>query len=498
MSTLLSFPNELLDHIINDIHIDDIEAFSSCCKQIKLLAAARLEKHLVRKFSFPAVAIIPTRPGQFVEGTVLGLIPTRLLQDFLMDEENTLYPCFMDIGVIHDNDDFKFEDQRRAYVTTYLEQHDGLEEKIVAKVMQIHRNLFREESPIEAQDWIDRIKKGDPHAIAALLITLFPNVKTLVIFSPGHLGPDSLLMRTLQRLALAAAKNDPRALDVFSELSKIDLQGSRGNGINGNLIAPFMILPSMRFIKGCGMWWDCIVWPYGSVMSSVKEISLHCSTILPETWVDCLGRIETLERFIYDHEGPSMLWGPRLIVKALRKYAQRSLVHLELTLVENDLHLEVAGAEPLIGTLRSFERLESIRLMTMMLFKQIDGEDIDESEDIMTTTSENVVHPESMVEPRRLVDFLPSSARKLELVGGLSDEEARDMFEDLPKLKRERLPNLCEIVLEDSDILEQETKNLCKEAGIRLKSIKRVVNRYQRIYTITKPAPQVELSNASF
>ena len=98
MLTLLSFPNELLVHIINDVDIDDIEAFSSCCEPIKLLAAGRLEKHLARKLMFPAVAIQPTNDPEYdyeeeiQEGTVPGLIPTVLLQDFLMDGREHTVP----------------------------------------------------------------------------------------------------------------------------------------------------------------------------------------------------------------------------------------------------------------------------------------------------------------------------------------------------------------------------------------------------------------------
>ncbi len=97
MPTLLSLPNEVLDHIISDVHIDDIEAFSSCCKQIKVLAAVRLAEHLARKFNFPAVVIEPEAydPADYVRAS---LIPTSLLWDFLMDEKNTLYPRSMSIG----------------------------------------------------------------------------------------------------------------------------------------------------------------------------------------------------------------------------------------------------------------------------------------------------------------------------------------------------------------------------------------------------------------
>lgn len=506
MPTLLSLPNELLNHIISDVNINDIEAFSSCCKSIKLLAAARLEKHLTRKLNFPTIAIETTRgPDDYYSDVFPNeecpdLIPTSLLRDFLMDEENTLYPQSMSVGDFNTTH-YGSEGMRSAQVTTFLEQNQGLEDKIIAKVMQIKKSLFTEKPGVEAHDWIDRIKNGNTDATAALLITLFPNVKTLKMFYSHNVadalsGTETLFMGTLERLTSAAAKNGPQALGTFSELSEIDLQGRKRCCAYGKLIAVFMILPSMRVIKGCNVHWSAFDWPYGSVTSSVKEILLERSRIHPQFFIGCLSRIEALERFTYDQvpidQSNVMLWEPRFMVKALRKHARRTLVHLELTGGTSSLSSGTTLGGPFIGTLRSFQVLESVRLMTMMLFKEIDGEDIDESEEFEEFTFEESVDPNHLVEPRRLVDFLPSSARKLELVGGLTNEEARDMFADLPELKRERLPNLFEVVLEDSDPLEQETKDLCKNAGIRLKSIKRVVNGYQRIYAVTRPAPQVD------
>ena len=504
MSALLSLPNELLDHIINDLHIDDIEAFSSCCKQFNLLAAARLEKHLRRKFNFQTITIEPTkgREGEFRGGILADpstdLIPIRLLRDFLMDEENTLYPRLMSIiigGV--DTIHYNYNEKIRSLVATYLEQHHGLENKIIAKVMQIHESLDWAQPAVEAQDWIDCINRGDHDATAALLVTLFPNVKTLRM-RDCHSYRTGTLMRTLESLASAAAKNEPRALSAFSELSEFELEGpsdrrNHNDGAYGKLIAMFMILPSMQVIKGCRVYWRVGDLPSGPFTSSVKEISLQSSEIESKHFMACLERIKTLERLTYNlvqTRGTSILWEPRLLVKALRKYARKTLVHLDLT---GDVsRLSDNPAEPFIGTLRSFQVLKSVRLMSMMLFKPVDGADIEESEDISKGSWELVVDPYPLVEPRRLVDVLPYSARKLELRGGLSNEEARDMFADLPELKRERVPKLSEIVLEDNDPLEQETKYLCKYAGIRLKSFARVRHRYQRIYVVTKPAPQAD------
>ena len=380
-------------------------------------------------------------------------------------------------------------------IARYPEQYPGLENKVIAKVMQMQDCLDVGSPAIEAQDWIHCIKNGEYYTTAALLMTLFPNVKALRISKSRNTSTETPLMHTLKKLILTAATNEPRALGAFSELSEVRLDNSQRRylGALGDLIALVMILPTMRIIEAHGIHWSAGDSPSRPVTSSVKEILLESSQIEPEHFMVCLERFKTLERFTYNMVQigqPATQWEPRRIVKALRKYSRRTLVHLELT---GDVsYLSDNPAEPFVGTLRSFQVLESVRLMSCMLFKPVDGEDIDENEETSKGSFEPDVDPHSLVEPRRLVDVLPCSARKLMLVGGLSNEEARDMFADLSELKRERMPMLSEIVLEDSDSLEQETKNLCKYAGIRLKSVKRVVHGYQRIYAVTKPAPQVD------
>ena len=528
MPSLLSLPNELLNHIIDDVHIDDIEAFSSCCKHVQSLAATRLEKHLARKLSFSTLTLGPEDAYEealrhpFNDDTATSLDATYVLKDFLMDEKNALYPRFMSIrGVGRTRDDNK--EMLRALVTQYLDQHDGLEDKIVARVTQIQDILHTAIPAVEAHDWIDRIKKGDFDATVALLITLFPNVRTLRVTDCPNLTETSLI-RTSERLTCSAAKHDPQAYDAFKELSDIEIS-SRHHTVDGKLVLVFLGLPSIQSIIGHKVVWLTDNWPYGPVNSRIKVLKFNFSDIASRPLTSCLKRIETLERFTYNSNltySFMIKWEPRLIVKTLRQYAWRTLVHLELTGDPSGVSSNLADGEPFIGTLRSFQSLENIRLMSMMLFKPVDEEDIndsedclesdiegtmDESEDCLESDMEDTMEgseddPESavedtsddtsLVEPRRLVDFLPASAKKLGLVGGISDEEARDMFADLPQLKRERVPALTEVVLEDSEPLERETKDLCRNAGVWLKSVKRVVHLYQRIYVVTKPAAQLD------
>lgn len=494
MPTLLSLSNEILDYIIDGLHIDDIEAFSSCCKHVRSLAAARLGEHLAKKFAFPTVAIEPedvyedNLDSDDYDDTETRLIPSRLLQDFLIDEKNALYPRSITIRGIgkRRNDN---EEMLRALLTTYLDQHEGLEDKIAAKVMQIRQSLIPSMTAVAAQRWIDHIKKGESDSTAAFPINLFPNVKTLRVKNCPSL-PKTLLFTMLENLTSSAAMPDSPASYALKELSEVDLRGSGHRSLDGNLFPMFLRLPSMRVIKGYKVDWPAGDWPsYGPVISSIKELSFDFSQIAFEQLIDCIRTTKTLERFTYDMVltySSTITWEPRLIVRMLRLYAWETLVHLELTGDPRGLSSNLAGGEPFIGTLRFFQSLESIRLMSMMLFRPVDGRDIDESEDglesVLDDTTdeseddiksavEDTIDDPSLVEPRRLVDFLPASAKKLELVGGISDEEARDMFADLPRLKRERVPELAEVVLEDSDPLERETKDLCRNSGVRLTSV---------------------------
>lgn len=58
MATLMQLSNEILLHIIEeDVHFEDLEAFSSCNRHLHQLASQRLATHLVRKQRFSIVVI---------------------------------------------------------------------------------------------------------------------------------------------------------------------------------------------------------------------------------------------------------------------------------------------------------------------------------------------------------------------------------------------------------------------------------------------------------
>ena len=460
MATLLCLPNELLLRVINELDVQAIEPFSMCCKLIKLLAADRLQKHLDNKSEFSTVRI--AWPAE------QNMSPVYLLKKVLLHDDIALYPDTMYIG----------STARSSKGLVVSDTFKDLKDQVVAKVSHIHQALRPLESHSITPFWIDSIARGDVDAIVALLPTLLPNLKSLwmsdqdIIYRGGY-----LLKHVLERLA---TNNHQQALKVLPQVSEFHLQGPRAD-----FIGPFMILPSMRVIIGHRIKWAHYAWPNEVSDLNVGEIAFDCSEVAIGCLQDCLRRIKCLKKFTYDYayiSGHRITWVPGRVVQALQRHARTSLVHLELTCKP-----EIEDGAPFIGTLRSFEVLQNIRLMATMLFKAVD-----ERGNSLNPADQEMVRPDSPVVPQRLVDVLPASATKFHLVGGLSKDEVQDFFEDLPQLKCKRLPNLCEIMLEDNDPLEQETKDLCKEAGIRLKSLKKVVHGYRRIYTITKPALRVD------
>ena len=217
--------------------------------------------------------------------------------------------------------------------------------------------------------------------------------------------------------------------------------------------------------------------------SKITTLEFHQSSIDQNSFRDCIGRIKALQRFTYDFcESTAVAdqtWQPRGIVQVLGWFASTSLVHLELTGVSDIYHVQFRHGEPFIGTLRAFEVLETLRLETVMLYREVEGTD-DGTPDVDLASGPREIGEDeraggsnALVEPERLVDILPASARRLRLVGGLSNEKANAMLADIVELKDERVPNLGRIFFEDVDP-SLGISSVCESASIRARFCGRV------------------------
>ncbi len=374
-----------------------------------------------------------------------------------------------------------------------------LGDRLSSKVLEVTRVLRLDTGPTKAWNpsWTFSIVSGDLQAAACLLITLLPNLEKLRIVDRCR----RYFYWTLICL-LAGAMNsecDLKGLNSFKKLSEVRLHGSvDGSGVDFLVGTDFSALPSIRTIKGRNIDEEdelpgCFykTRPFDHTLrpnSDITSLEFHQSSIDMRSFYYCIRRIKSLQKFTYDFSAATTMgeqtWEPRGIFLVLLSFASRSLVHLELTGVTDIYSVQFRRGEPFIGSLRAFEVLETLRLETVMLYKEVEGT-VDTTPDEMVTRYTGYTSTprtsggdwaggrNALVEPERLVDILPASAKRLRLVGGLSNEEADAMLEDLVEMKDERIPNLRSIFFEDVDPCT-EVSSVCEKASVRARFCARV------------------------
>lgn len=436
------------------------------------------------------------------DAQIRGVHPILALRDFLLDKESALYPRTLIVGYIGegmfgedglDPEEGQIADSDLANVVAQLG------DQLLAKVLEVSRVLRLDTgwADIWLPTWTSKIVSGDLVAAASLLITLLPNLEKLRIADTCHYSDSQPFCWVLSSLLEAAtdSKRDLTGLNAFKNLTELGLHGSvddRG-GVDHYLSIEFNALPSLRTIKGrfidggFGLGSDVFI-PVVSVEpnSDITTLEFHQSSIEMFSFCRSIEKIKALQNFTYDFCADitvgEQTWEPRAIVGLLQLFASRSLVHLELTGVTNIYSVRFRRGEPFIGSLRAFEVLETLRLETVMLYKEVDGTD-DRTPDGPPPRNQYIT-PEitqddwaggrnALVEPERLVDILPASAKRLRLVGGLSNEEAKAMLEDLVELKDERIPNLRRIFFEDVDP-SSGISSLCENASVKARFCGRV------------------------
>jgi len=137
---------------------------------------------------------LQTRKGSVLHRCSWGLKinPVVALGDFLLDEQNTLFPGTLHLGgplndetnnaSDDDDTDEDDEDLTQLAASVIVDEH---EDEIAAKVSQVLGSLSLEES-INAKDWTTSICSKDQDAVVALLIAILPNLQTLNIYWGDH------------------------------------------------------------------------------------------------------------------------------------------------------------------------------------------------------------------------------------------------------------------------------------------------------------------------
>ena len=400
-----------------------------------------------------------------------------------------MYPRTLTIGHILDHErgspDYLELEEGQIAQSDLISVVTELGDRLLPKVLEVTRVLHLDTGRTAswARTWTADIISGGKEAAACLLIALLPNLEKLQVVDMFVREPfDEILERILK--AARDREYDFAGLNSFKRLAEIFLLGECGADLG--VLQKFDGLPSLSTIKGRFIVSD---WPeQGNSLepsterySNITALELHQSKVNTDSIYACIKGIRSLHRFTYDFcaaRGRST-WEPRNIVRVLQAFAYQSLVHLELTGVTDIYSVRFRRGEPFIGNLRAFEVLETLRLETVMLYKEIEGTD-DRTPDVGHWTTDLEITEKdwaggrnALVEPERLIDILPASTKRLRLVGGLSIEEAGEMLADIVELKDERIPSLRRIFFEDVEP-SSKISSVCENAGIRARFCGRV------------------------
>ena len=508
-----NFPDlaaELQLLIISDIHLDDIENFTLCSKHTHKLCKDRLMEQYARKRYFSTIAVGHIDNLIWDEDQqVRGVHPLVALRDLLTEPQSWQYTktCVIGFMEVSDDDPLNFEDQEEAALDDVdlrdIVAHLEADPRLLRKVLEVQRCFYPKRGETELSPfpttiiWIQSILAGDMEGAAFLLLSLLPNLETLR-FVDRFQGTWDLHFKNLRKLLRTALSEQHNITEMkfFSKLTEVGMHGlDEADSVNYEVLEGFMALPSMRKIKGRVISGADFQRRFFQP-SEVTSLEFHESNISAGCFSESLRVIKGLRKFIYDFWADAavnrhqarQLWQPRQTFKVLEVYTKKSLRHLQLTgrpgrqhvIVGDFEHIDFENGEPFIGSLCAFEVLDTIRIETMMLYKEVEtgnpwarqqGQRLWlKQENWVPVDEKEAKGPDALVKPDRLVDILPESTRRLRLVGGLLKEDVTAMLDGLAVLKDDSLPNLASIFedVERSEIDENVVRE-CEDAGIKMK-----------------------------
>ncbi|KAK0515291.1 hypothetical protein JMJ35_002670 [Cladonia borealis] len=462
MPTMMGLPNEILISIIDATGPEDVVSFSTCCKLMYDLARDRLEEHKEKKRLLSKI---------FVNGDFLPfLLPFRDtngnkdtdLKEFFSDKRNRSYPKAMDVT-------FNLEESGPLY-------EDKFERQLESAMAAVHSMIALVGGEIVATEWGKDVKAGYPLAVFLWFLALLPNLEEceIRIFGYYHQTLSANYSKIIRLMIEAALEQEENRLSYGGRLTKctVDADFDRNGSIGESFLPFIMMLPKIRIIQGCCLDIEHLSWPFTDAVSPLVDLDLN-GGINTATLSNYVRGIRELKSFRYNFEDDFFVdhldidWEPCEIVSTLRQSAFRTLVSLDLT-INLSRDLTWFDISPGIGSLRSFEVLETIHLHYILLLEEVliahSADEVDSAE-----TSE-ILDEESLTKRQRLIDFLPSSVKtfQLEDIAIAEGEGVLDIFEGFPEHRVERLPNLELISLDTFYKTISQVREICERAGVRI------------------------------
>ena len=465
---LLSFPNEILIHIISRIFNADLDNFTSTCKIIRALSAGTLREHRTRQKGFRHITY--GRQYSPDRDSATWVHPTLMLRD-LIHNDLLCYPVVLSLNKTNDDNTASDPDVDH-----------GL------------RSLAKEVEPLiemctcfRGDEALSRgvLKEGDIGATLGLLLNVLPNLRDLKIIHYRERSPgNGSLKRILDRI-LTTTQNTPRgSIPCPSKLESVifrrfDRVLNMADNETLSTYTPLFYLPSMRSICVDGTNTE-ESWAYPGVQSNINRLEireLHTSTIKHDSLRAYLKTTQNLLQFKYVAIYANMAYDAsrsqvKEIAQTVLEQAGHSLHYLYLTCWfincgPDCVPLARAGGL-FIGSLKAFRVLEGIQVGASMLVEPVETRDRILTDPVSARSGR----------VQRLIDILPSS-----IVGLLVIDEPRvtgsgngvdigAMLEGLPESKADLLPYLRGVTFKSDrpsqTVINSNLLDGCKEAGVKI------------------------------
>ena len=469
MPKLLELPQEILDQVIDDTIPESVEAFSKSCTCINRLTKSRLEHHIADVESYCDIQITDRRTKDLLRRHQAS--PLELLEDILQKPYLVRYPQRLWLGGGSWSDG-----------SPRPTDSDDFRNQIVGALIDC-----RYVPSDQVQEWATQICLGDYDAGTALLLALLPNLQCFVIES------SSIQTDYIGRMLffIAEAPYDLRFAGrclALSKLVKVELSG-RGLFSGGEeeieILAQLSTIPSVNIlrcerIKCSGI--SLTNLNLHRYNSGVTIVEFFNCLVQPDVVDQLLGGMRALKRFYsWTLDGLNTTEDRSRIFQVLRQHAKYTLEELDLTWNSSTNEPFTLAS---IDDLRDFQKLKKLRV-------RYDA--------IMTE------HEDGTLPQVPLTSILPPSITEVRLVGpyrswhsgsnGELTEKSKatarqalhdlaSLFDGLPALKEQRLPNLvrvdCELTyVEDLEQfgVYQNIRETCMEAGVTVNGLDRNFNR---------------------
>ena len=470
MPKFLELPQEILDQVIDDTIPESVEVFSESCTYINRLAKSRLEHHIADVESYCDIQITARRTNDLLRRHQAS--PLELLNDILQQPYLVRYPQRLWLG----NGAKKDGSPRPT-------DSDELRNQIVRALI----DCWYVPSD-EVQEWATQICLGDYDAGTALLLALLPNLQCFVIEST------SIQTNYIKRMLffIAEASYDPRFTGrclALSKLSKLELSGcnlpSAGEE-EMQILAQLSTIPSVKILRCERIRCSEIPltgWNFQKYNSGVTTIEFHGCVVHPDVMSRLLRGTQALKRFYFwTFDGLNTTEDRSRIFQVLRQHTKHTLEELDLTWNSGTDQMFASAS---IDDLRDFQMLKKIRVRYTALMS--------ENEDGTLPQPLTSILPPSITDVRFVGPYRPwsvESTREFTPTRAIVRKDLLDLaslFDGLPALKKQCLPNLVRVDCERSYNKEleqfgvyQHIRETCMEAGVPVNGLDRNVDQEHR------------------